>query len=51
MAAKGKKKVTCQRYTNENRLAKNKSRKLKKHILRFPDDKLAVTKYEMSPFK
>jgi len=43
----GRNAAYCQYYTATNRREKNKSKKLKKHLTRFPNDKVALKALEL----
>ena len=42
----GRNKLSCQAYQNSNRREHNKVRRLKKHLVRFPDDAIAKAAVE-----
>lgn len=42
----GRNAIFCLNYKNSNRRERNKIIKLKKHLLRFPDDKIAAAAVE-----
>jgi hypothetical protein len=43
----GRNSASCKAYKLSNRREKNKSRKLSKHLKKFPDDKVAIAALDL----